>query len=352
MSPGAEELGGRAAAVPDESVAAGEADLAAVGVSAEHEVEAIAACLVVDFGAVREKDAAGARRDTVAGGFEIVGAVEVRVIGAGDPELLAVVFDRDIFVEEDAESGLFEMRDDFDDVVVAEDGEGAGLEGGGDAADVGEAILEVPGGMIGKVAGDDGEVVRGFVDQGDEAIGEAFDAIEVEVGKLQKAEAVDGGREIGEGLLAGDGADVEAVGAAAGGETGPAEEEGDEAVDGNNTFDGEGAFTLMDEAGAEVGLAVEALAEEAGSEAGGEGAKVDAGVRHGRTISRKLFARRRRVALRRAAFRLSCHSLGRSSFCSRCGRRRWFGGFRKGGSLCRSRHTSGPHPGYVRWIHL
>ena len=136
MSPGAEELGGRAAAVPDESVAAGEADLAAVGVSAEHEVEAIAACLVVDFGAVREKDAAGARRDTVAGGFEIVGAVEVRVIGAGDPELLAVVFDRDIFVEEDAESGLFEMRDDFDDVVVAEDGEGAGLEGGGDAADV------------------------------------------------------------------------------------------------------------------------------------------------------------------------------------------------------------------------
>ena len=51
------------------------------------------------------------------------------------------------------------MRDDLDDVMIAEDGEGAGSERGADPPDVRQAGAEVTGRMVGKVAGDDGEIM-------------------------------------------------------------------------------------------------------------------------------------------------------------------------------------------------
>jgi hypothetical protein len=166
------------------------------------------------------------------------------------------------------------MRDDFDDVMVAEDGEGAGSEGVSDPSDVAEAIVEVTGRVISKVSGDHGEIMRCLFDEGNEAVGEIGHAIEVEVGKLKEAEAVEGGREIGERLIVGDDFDAQAVGAAASGETGQAEDAGDEVVDRDDAFDRERTFALVDEAGAEVGLAVETLAEERCTEARGHGVEV------------------------------------------------------------------------------
>jgi hypothetical protein len=165
VGPGAGELGGRATSVADEGDAAGQADLSAVGVAGEHEVETVVACLVVDLGTVGEQDAAGAWRDAAAGGLEVVGAVKVRIVDAGKMQMLSVALNGGFFVEEHTESGGFEMRDDFDDVVVAEDSEGAGSEGVGDPSDVAEAIVEVASRVVGKVAGDDGEVVRGAVEE-------------------------------------------------------------------------------------------------------------------------------------------------------------------------------------------
>lgn len=166
------------------------------------------------------------------------------------------------------------MRDNFDNVMVAEDGEGAGSEGVGDPSDVAEAIMEVASRVVGKVSGDHGEIMRCLFDEGNEAVGETGNAIEVEVGKLKEAEAVEGGREIRKRLIAGDDFDSQAVGTAAGGETGEAEDAGDEVVDRDDAFDGERAFALVDEPGAEVGLAVETLAEERWTEARGHGVEV------------------------------------------------------------------------------
>jgi hypothetical protein len=166
------------------------------------------------------------------------------------------------------------MRDDFDDVMVAEDGEGAGSEGVSDPSDVAEAIVEVTGRVVGKVSGDHGEIMRCLFDEGNEAVGETGNAIKMEVGEMKEAETIEGGREIGERLIAGDDFDAQAVGAAAGGETGEAEDAGDEVVDRDDAFDGERTFALVDEPGAEVGLTVEALTEERWTEARGHGVEV------------------------------------------------------------------------------
>ena len=84
VGPGAGELGGRATSVADEGDAAGQTDLSAVGVAGEHEVETVEARLVVDLGTVGEQDAAGALRDAAAGGLEVVGAVKVWIVEAGE----------------------------------------------------------------------------------------------------------------------------------------------------------------------------------------------------------------------------------------------------------------------------
>jgi hypothetical protein len=97
----------------------------------------------------------------------------------------------------------------------------------------------------------------------------------MKVGNLEQAEAVEGRREIGQRLVADHGVDVEAVGASAGGQAGDFEKARDDAVDGNDAFDGERSFALVDEAGAQIGLRVEATAEEGWSEAVGHGAEVE-----------------------------------------------------------------------------
>lgn len=274
MRPGADELGGRTTSVADEGDPAGQADLSAVGVAGEHEVESVMPRVFKSFRAVGKQDRTGALRYSASRGLQIVRAVKVRIVDPSEPELFAVAFDGGILVEQDAKSGFLEMGNDFDDVMVAEHGEGAGSEGAGDPPDVAEAIVEVSGRMISEVPRDDGEVVRGVCDEIDQTVGESFHAIEMKIGKMEQTETVEGGREVGEGLVAGDGFDAQAVGAAAGGETGEAEEAGDEVVDRDDTFDGERAFALVDEAGAEVGLAVETLAEERWTEARGHGVEV------------------------------------------------------------------------------
>jgi hypothetical protein len=129
--------------------------------------------------------------------------------------------------------------------------------------------------MVGEVSGDDGEVVRGAFDQTDKTVGETFDAVEVEVGDVEEPETVESGGKIGQRLLAGDGADVETVGASAGGETGDGEDFCNDTVDGDDALDGERAFALVDEARAQVGLGVQPTPQQIGAEAAGQRTKVD-----------------------------------------------------------------------------
>ena len=208
-------------------------------------------------------------------GFQIVRAVKVWIVDAGEPKFFAVAFDGGIFVKQDAQSGFLEMGNDFDDVVVAEAGQSPGSECGGDAADVSEAIVEISRRMIGKVSRDDGKVMRGARNEFDQAVGESFHAIEMKIGKMKETETVEGGRKVGQWLIANDSSNVEAVGPATCGESGETQQCVDHAIDWHNAFNNERAFSLVDKPGAQVGLTLQTLAKKRRPQARSERAEVD-----------------------------------------------------------------------------
>ena len=131
----------------DERAEDGEADLAAVGVAGEHEVDEREAGVlddgldVVRLVAHEEDGCAGVGRD----GEVEVGDAGSGVVGAGEPEEVATAFEGEVAVDEDGGAMGFDGADDVFgadvDVVVAEDAETLGrFEGGEDlGSDAGAA---------------------------------------------------------------------------------------------------------------------------------------------------------------------------------------------------------------------
>ncbi len=195
-------------------------DLAAVGVSGEHNVDEREARVLDDLIDVigfvaHEKD--GCSR--VGGyGHGEVGGVGAGVIGATEPKEVAAAFEGVVAVDQDGCAVSFEGRDDVagadDDVVVAEDAEALGFDGGEDlGADAGGFVGDghLAGATADVVSGDEDEVGVEPVDLGDDALeeegfGELF---EVDIGDLDDAEVDEGVGEIADGE--GEAGDLELV---------------------------------------------------------------------------------------------------------------------------------------------
>jgi len=182
----------------------GETDLAAVGVSGEHEVDERKAGVLDDaFDVVRlvaHKDYGCAG---VGGNGEIeVGDAGAGVVGATEPEEIATALEGEVAVDEDGGSVGFERWDDVIgtdvDVVVAEDAEAlGGLEGG---EDFGSKAGGFPGLLEGKraaadeVSGDEDEVWSHGVDLRDHVLEEVGlgEFFEMDVAELDDAEVLEG----------------------------------------------------------------------------------------------------------------------------------------------------------------
>ena len=213
----------------DERAKEGEADLASVGVAGEHEVHKGASWMLGDD--VGEVGLVGHENDgTVwAGGY---GQIEVGPAGSGvvyaaEPEAGALVVDGEALIDQDGDADRFEAVDDEGGadghVVIAQDTVAEGAFDG--AEDVGAGVGGVVGGDEGdgslcdEVAGEENEVGGEGVDFVDDALEEGGlgELVEVDVGELDDAVAVEGGGEVGDGdglgedgeLVAGDFAGVE-----------------------------------------------------------------------------------------------------------------------------------------------
>ena len=215
----------------DERADVGEADLAAVGVAGEHDVDEREAGVEDYF--VDVVGLVAHEEDGSAGGFgagEVeVGAAGAGVVGAAEPEDVVAALEGGIAVDEDGGTVGFEGRDDVFganvDVVIAEESEAlGGFEGGDDLG--GEAGClpgdgEVEGTAADIVAGDEDEVGIEVVDLVNQALQEeGFGVLlEVDVAHLDDAEVQEGVGQIadGEGDL-GDFEFVASVGAGVGGE--------------------------------------------------------------------------------------------------------------------------------------
>ena len=122
--------------------------------------------------------------------------------------MLAVALDAGVLVDEDGQAVIFHVSADDagadDDIVVAEDAEALG------AGEVAEELSAAGGGGEGvtlrqraaadEVAGDEDEVGVEGVDAGDDVREEEVLGVllEVDVGELDDAEAVEGGRQVGD----------------------------------------------------------------------------------------------------------------------------------------------------------
>ena len=213
----------------DEWAEEGHADLSAVGVSSEHEIDEMATGVLDDF-----VDVVGfvGHEDDGAGGLGGDGQIEVGVAGTGvvdatEPEAVGAAFDGSVLVDEDGDAEAVECSDDDGraggDVVVAECGEALGAGEG--AEDFGAAMSGVIGdgegdGAVGdEVSGEEDEVGVEGVDAVDDLLEEVGLGVlvEVYVADLGYAEAVEGGGQVGDGdgaghdvdLVAGDLAGVE-----------------------------------------------------------------------------------------------------------------------------------------------
>jgi len=210
-----------------------EADLAAMGVAGEHEVDEWEAG-VLDYGV----DEVGfvAHEDDRSVGQGGYGEIEVAVggagvAGAGEPEVVAAALDRDITVDQNRSAVCFEGVDDLlgadGDVVIAEDGVALwGLEGGEDfGTDSGhfEAEGESARAAADEVSGEEDELGLECVDAGDGLFekGGLGVLLQVDVRELDHAEVLEGVGELGNGEGALE--DLELVAGIEGGVCGQAE---------------------------------------------------------------------------------------------------------------------------------
>ena len=195
----------------DKCAEEGQADLAAVGVAGEHEVDERSARMQEDVvgvvGLVGHEDDGGVG---VGGDSEIeVGAASVGVVDAAEPEAFAALLDGNVLVDEDgcavAGEGFDDERSADGDVVVAEDavaergGEGAedlcAAVGGGAGVNEGESAAG------NEVAGEEDEMGIEGVDVVDDALEEVRfgELVEVNVADLDDAVAVEWGWQVGDG---------------------------------------------------------------------------------------------------------------------------------------------------------
>ncbi len=215
----------------DQGADDGESNLAAVRVAGEHEVDegkaGVLDDVVCEVGFVAHEQDGGLR---ISGdGHGEVRCAGAGVICTGEPEEVAAAFEGVVAVNEDGCAVGFKGRDDAtgadDDVVIAEDAETLGFDGGEDLrADTGGLVGDghLTGAAADVVPSDEDEVGVEAVDLGDDALeeigfGELF---EVDVGDLDDAEIHKAVGEIADGD--GEARDVElvtGVGAGVGGET-------------------------------------------------------------------------------------------------------------------------------------
>ena len=187
----------------------GDADLSAMGVAGEDEVDVAPAAVGGDVdGVVGFVDHEDDGRVVLFGDGEREVGVDADVVETAEDDVLVFAFDPDELVDEDGQAVVLHVvADDAaadDDVMVSED---AVALGAGEGAEQGAAT---GGGFVGdldrhraaadEVAGDEQEVGFEGVDPGDDVADEEVFGVfdEVDVGELDDAETVEGGWEIGD----------------------------------------------------------------------------------------------------------------------------------------------------------
>src|SRR5690242_18627206 len=104
MLPGARAVAPRQSGIEDDGDAARQADLAAMGMAAQHEPESGMGRLAIDLRRVGEKDGEGAMGDLLAGALDVVYAIEPGIVDACEMDRLLAAANHFGLVQQHADS--------------------------------------------------------------------------------------------------------------------------------------------------------------------------------------------------------------------------------------------------------
>lgn len=217
----------------DQGAATGEADLASVGMAAEHQVGAGGGCLGGDLGAVAEEDPGQAGAGRSHGPGDVVGLEEVGIVDPGEQKAGSAFADDDRIVVEEIHPLADEAGPDGEGVVVAEDAVDPAGGTANRSEDPGHGnlarFLAVAGDVV-KIAGEDRHFVAAFLDTGADYRHQGGVEIDMKVGELEDPEAIESGWPSGDPVAEAGQAEVKEIAVSVLVETGGLESPAEEAV--------------------------------------------------------------------------------------------------------------------------
>jgi len=175
-----------------------QANLTAMGMSAEVQMSLICNRFGDNFGGMCQQDFETLGWDPGVGSGKIVGTVKVGVIDADQVQGLLFAVDRQRLVEQHTQTKTLEVGDFFNEVMVSQDTVNPMLAGEvrQQSLHSGQGLTVVPGRIETKIAGDHAEIEMQFINQRGQLCAAIGHAVDVQIGQVQDAQAVEGGRKI------------------------------------------------------------------------------------------------------------------------------------------------------------
>ena len=172
-----------------------QADLTAMGMTAQHQVKTGMGRLAIDFRRMRQQDRKRAMRDLRRRLFDVVDTVIVRVVDAGKVQDLAVAQHRLGLVDQHADAHFLERRRHPDRIVVAEDRVDRTGNALADARHARDRRLAGPKGLAAVVSGQHAQIVAELRQQFGEPSHRCRVDVDVKIAELKNRKAVERARQ-------------------------------------------------------------------------------------------------------------------------------------------------------------
>src|SRR5215216_2263175 len=170
---------------------AGQTELATMGVSAQHDIEACARALSVYLRGMRQQNRKSLPRNLHRRLADVIGAVEVRVIDAGKIDGLTAALDRYTLVEQHSYTHGFHPWSHANGVMIAEDGINRRRQPSNQFADVFKALVERSIGFAAIIAGEHAKVISEIVNNAEQMPHGAGTDIGVEIADVEDDETIE-----------------------------------------------------------------------------------------------------------------------------------------------------------------
>ena len=245
----------------NDGMAAGKANLTAMCVPAELELESRGGSLLESFRTMRKEYRTVAVRNSFPGFGEVVGFVKMGIVDPCDPKSLPIPLNEGRLVEQDRKAEFFKLGNHFEKVMVSENSKALRRERAAYPLQLPQAGAVIAVQAVSEIPGDHrrivGRAVNEFFNHGRQGRVE----VAMEVAELQETEPLEGAWELRKFPFLAHELDIEKPPPQGALKTEDPQNPGNGGIERNNTLQAKDSFALMEELRALPGLLGEALFE-------------------------------------------------------------------------------------------